>query len=165
MDNELIRWLWLGMAVLLGIGEVVTAGFFLLPFVIGAGAAAILAWLNVSPSGSVAGVFRGLPAGLGLPAQVYQETGLQQRTATGGRQPMEGRQRTGPGRNRSDQRTRDGPNLRRRVEGHRRTRQGEHPPWQHHRGDQGGRNQAGSSSHVLKHLHMQYVHSKELERK
>ena len=49
MDNDLIRWLWLGMAVLLGIGEVVTAGFFLLPFVIGAGAAAILAWLNVSP--------------------------------------------------------------------------------------------------------------------
>ena len=48
MDGELWRWLWLGMAVLLGIGEVVTAGFFLLPFVIGAGAAAVLSWIGLS---------------------------------------------------------------------------------------------------------------------
>ena len=49
MDNELWRWLWLGLAALLGIGEVLTAGFFLLPFVIGGGVAAAMAWLGLSP--------------------------------------------------------------------------------------------------------------------
>ncbi len=48
MDSELWRWLWLGLAVLMGIGEVLTAGFFLLPFVIGGGAAAILSWIGLS---------------------------------------------------------------------------------------------------------------------
>ncbi len=48
MDTELWRWLWLGLAVLMGIGEVLTAGFFLLPFVIGGGAAAIMSWLGMS---------------------------------------------------------------------------------------------------------------------
>jgi membrane protein implicated in regulation of membrane protease activity len=49
MDNELWRWLWLGLAAVLGIGEVLTAGFFLLPFVIGAGLAALVAWLGIAP--------------------------------------------------------------------------------------------------------------------
>ena len=48
MDSELWRWLWLGLGVLMGIGEVLTAGFFLLPFVIGAGAAAIMSWIGLS---------------------------------------------------------------------------------------------------------------------
>ena len=48
MDNELWRWLWLGLAAVLGIGEVLTAGFFLLPFVIGAGMAALVAWLGIA---------------------------------------------------------------------------------------------------------------------
>ena len=48
MDSELWRWLWLGLAVLLGIGEVVTAGCVLLPFVIGGGAAAVVSWLGLS---------------------------------------------------------------------------------------------------------------------
>ena len=47
MENELWRWLWTIFAVVMGIGEIFTAGFFLLPFAIGATAAAILAWLNV----------------------------------------------------------------------------------------------------------------------
>lgn len=47
MDSELWRWLWLGLGVLLGIGEVLTAGFFLLPFVIGAGAAAVVSWIGL----------------------------------------------------------------------------------------------------------------------
>ena len=47
-DSELWRWLWLGIAVVLGIGEMVTSGFFMLPFAIGAGVAAILAWVDVS---------------------------------------------------------------------------------------------------------------------
>ncbi|MGB7860004.1 MAG: NfeD family protein [Acidimicrobiia bacterium] len=48
MDNEVWRWLWTVMAVVLGIGEIFTAGFFLLPFAIGAAAAAILAWIGTA---------------------------------------------------------------------------------------------------------------------
>ena len=48
MDSELWRWLWLGLAVVMGIGEVLTAGFFLLPFVIGAGVSAIMSWIGLS---------------------------------------------------------------------------------------------------------------------
>lgn len=48
MDNEIWRWLWTGLAVVLAIGEAFTAGFFLLPFAIGGAVAAILAWLDVS---------------------------------------------------------------------------------------------------------------------
>jgi membrane protein implicated in regulation of membrane protease activity len=47
VDNEIWRWMWTILAVVMGIGEIFTAGFFLLPFAIGATAAAILAWLNV----------------------------------------------------------------------------------------------------------------------
>jgi membrane protein implicated in regulation of membrane protease activity len=46
MDNEVWRWLWTIFAVIMSIGEIFTAGFFLLPFAIGAGAAAILAWAD-----------------------------------------------------------------------------------------------------------------------
>ncbi|HEU4916967.1 MAG TPA: NfeD family protein [Acidimicrobiia bacterium] len=48
VDNEVWRWLWTIFAVVMGIGEIFTAGFFLLPFAIGAGAAAILAWANAA---------------------------------------------------------------------------------------------------------------------
>ena len=47
-DIELWRWIWVGAFVVLGIGEMVTAGLFMLPFAIGAGAAAILAWASVA---------------------------------------------------------------------------------------------------------------------
>lgn len=47
VDNEVWRWLWTVLAVVLGIGEIFTAGFFLLPFAVGAAAAAILAWMGV----------------------------------------------------------------------------------------------------------------------
>jgi membrane protein implicated in regulation of membrane protease activity len=46
-DQEVWRWLWTGLAVVMGIGEIFTAGFFLLPFAVGAGCAAVLAWLGV----------------------------------------------------------------------------------------------------------------------
>src|SRR4030042_5042894 len=49
MDNELWRWIWLGVAAVFGIGEVFTAGFFMLPFAGGAVVAFILAWLDVEP--------------------------------------------------------------------------------------------------------------------
>jgi membrane protein implicated in regulation of membrane protease activity len=39
--------MWLGLTVALAIGEIVTAGFFLLPFSIGAAAAAVLSILEV----------------------------------------------------------------------------------------------------------------------
>ena len=48
VDNELWRWLWTIFAVAMGIGEIFTAGFFLLPFAIGGAAAAILAWLGAN---------------------------------------------------------------------------------------------------------------------
>ncbi len=48
VDNEIWRWVWVGVAVLFGLAEIFTSGFFLLPFAIGATAATILAWLNVN---------------------------------------------------------------------------------------------------------------------
>jgi len=48
MEQELWRWLWTGLAVVMGIGEIFTAGFFLLPFAIGAAAAGVLAWVGAS---------------------------------------------------------------------------------------------------------------------
>ena len=48
MDEELWRWVWIGAAVVLGIGELITAGLFMLPFAMGAIAAGILAFLNVN---------------------------------------------------------------------------------------------------------------------
>jgi membrane protein implicated in regulation of membrane protease activity len=49
MDNELWRWIWLGVAAVFGIGEIFTAGFFMLPFAAGAVVAFVLAWLDVGP--------------------------------------------------------------------------------------------------------------------
>lgn len=46
-DNEVWRWIWTGLALFMGIGEIFTAGFFLLPFAVGGVAAAVLAWLGV----------------------------------------------------------------------------------------------------------------------
>jgi inner membrane protein len=40
------RWVWTAAAVVLSVGEIFTMGFFLLPFGIGAGAAAVTAWLG-----------------------------------------------------------------------------------------------------------------------
>jgi membrane protein implicated in regulation of membrane protease activity/DNA-binding ferritin-like protein (Dps family) len=47
-DVELWRWIWVIGAAALGIGEMLTAGLFMLPFAIGAVAAAILAFANVA---------------------------------------------------------------------------------------------------------------------
>ena len=46
MENEIWRWLWTCSAVVFSLAEVFTAGFFLLPFAIGAAAAAVLAWVD-----------------------------------------------------------------------------------------------------------------------
>lgn len=46
MDSDVWRWLWTIFAIVMGVGEIFTAGFFLLPFAIGAGAAAVLAWVG-----------------------------------------------------------------------------------------------------------------------
>ena len=48
VENEIWRWLWTIFAVMMGIGEMFTAGFFLLPFAIGGAAAAILAWVGAN---------------------------------------------------------------------------------------------------------------------
>lgn len=43
MDPEFWQWVWLGIAVVFALGEMVNPGsFFLMPFAIGAGAAAVL---------------------------------------------------------------------------------------------------------------------------
>jgi len=49
MDNEMWRWIWVGAAGFLAVAEVITAGFFMLPFAVGATAAAALAWAGVAP--------------------------------------------------------------------------------------------------------------------
>lgn len=51
-EPEQWRWIWLGAAVLFGLGEMGTPGaFFLAPFGIGAAVAAILAWADVPIAG------------------------------------------------------------------------------------------------------------------
>lgn len=45
-ENAVWRWVWSVGALTLGIAEIFTAGFFLLPFGVGAGAAAALAWIG-----------------------------------------------------------------------------------------------------------------------
>ena len=51
-EPEQWRWIWLGAAVLFGIGEMATPGaFFLAPFAVGAGVAAILAFAGVGVAG------------------------------------------------------------------------------------------------------------------
>lgn len=46
-DIENWRWIWLAVAAVFGIGEMLTAGFFLLPFAVGAAVSAVLAWVGV----------------------------------------------------------------------------------------------------------------------
>lgn len=48
MDLETWRWIWVIAALVLMVAEMLTAGFFMLPFGVGAAAAAVLAWLDVS---------------------------------------------------------------------------------------------------------------------
>lgn len=49
MDPDVWRWIWLIAAVVFGVGEIAIAGsFFLAPFALGAGVAAILGFLGVS---------------------------------------------------------------------------------------------------------------------
>lgn len=48
VDNEVWRWLWTVFALVMAIGEIFTAGFFLLPFAIGAAVAAVLAWADAA---------------------------------------------------------------------------------------------------------------------
>lgn len=50
MDNETWRWIWVGAAVFLAFAEIVTAGFFMLPFAAGAVIAAVLAFAGVDPA-------------------------------------------------------------------------------------------------------------------
>jgi len=51
-EPEQWRWIWLGAAVLFGIGEMASPGaFFLAPFAVGAGVAAILAFAGVALAG------------------------------------------------------------------------------------------------------------------
>lgn len=47
VDNEMWRWIWVGAAGVLGFAEILTAGFFMLPFAVGAAIAAVLAWIGV----------------------------------------------------------------------------------------------------------------------
>ena len=46
LDNETWRWLWTITSITFGLAEIITTGFFLLPFAIGAAVAAVLAWID-----------------------------------------------------------------------------------------------------------------------
>jgi len=46
MSIEAWRWFWVIAAAVLTVAEIATAGFFMLPFAIGAAAAAVVAFLN-----------------------------------------------------------------------------------------------------------------------
>ncbi len=50
METDWWRWIWLGVTAIFGIGEIFTAGFFMLPFAVGAVVAFILALLGVEPA-------------------------------------------------------------------------------------------------------------------
>ncbi len=45
--DDMWMWVWLGTAVVFALGEIVTAGFFLLPFAAGAGVAFVLALVSL----------------------------------------------------------------------------------------------------------------------
>lgn len=47
MSNEAWLWFWIGAAVFLAVAEIFTAGFFMLPFAVGAAAAAALAYADI----------------------------------------------------------------------------------------------------------------------
>ena len=47
MDNEVWRWVWVGVTLVMALGEIVTAGFFLLPFAVGGALAAVAAWIGL----------------------------------------------------------------------------------------------------------------------
>lgn len=53
MDTEVLRWVWLVAGVTLLAGEMATTGLFLLPFSVGAFAAAAVAFLGVAVGGQV----------------------------------------------------------------------------------------------------------------
>ncbi|MEK7252756.1 MAG: NfeD family protein, partial [Actinomycetota bacterium] len=46
MSNEAWLWFWIGAAAFLGVAEIFTAGFFMLPFAVGAAAAAVVAYVD-----------------------------------------------------------------------------------------------------------------------
>lgn len=50
VDNEILQWTFLIGALVLFVGEILTAGFFLLPFAIGAAIAAVMSFLGVPPT-------------------------------------------------------------------------------------------------------------------
>ena len=53
MDAETLRWIWLVAGVLLLAGEMSTGTFFMLPFALGAFAAAVLAFLGIGIAGQL----------------------------------------------------------------------------------------------------------------
>ncbi|NND02500.1 MAG: NfeD family protein [Acidimicrobiia bacterium] len=50
VENEVLQWVFLVGALVLFVGEIVTAGFFLLPFAIGAAISAVLSFVGVPPA-------------------------------------------------------------------------------------------------------------------
>lgn len=53
MDGETLRWIWLVAGVVLLAGEMSTGGLYLLPFAVGAFAAAVLGFIGVGVAGQV----------------------------------------------------------------------------------------------------------------
>lgn len=95
VENELWRWLWTALAIVMGIGEIFTAGFFLLPFAIGAAASAILAWVGAGVLAQWL-VFFGVSIVARLPAPLHRPSG-RGRPSPGRRQPLGRLGRNRPG--------------------------------------------------------------------
>ncbi len=50
VENDILQWVFLVGALVLFVGEILTAGFFLLPFALGAAISALLAFVGVPPA-------------------------------------------------------------------------------------------------------------------
>ncbi len=49
MDADIWRWIWTIFAAVMLVGEIISLGFFLLPFGVGGGLAAVAAWIGWNP--------------------------------------------------------------------------------------------------------------------
>lgn len=89
MDNETWRWGWTVFAAILAVGEVFIPGFLLLPFAVGAAAAAALAWLDLPVSAQLVAFF-GFYTAVYIPLRRYVRRQADQATPAVGANRWDG---------------------------------------------------------------------------